>query len=685
MMDADKIVPRLDGASQPEPHPFEVSQEQEPRLNQRDHRTSASLGDETAEVAAEQHDADLLIHQFVREAACERILVTQLRLIWDKIQEGATDEAAFKEAVGDALAQALAEHARKENARRAAKLRVTISTLEQTTTAAGKFVDPEATFGDEGDFHDGLQSLGLPQPNILEAMYHEFCVARDSVEEFTAWNSGENKTCPEKEWQFIVEPFEPRSVREDKSPKHWKAKHEYGGNRFPIRLQVFLHAVSATVQAVSAPWMLGVKQQGDTEFGDYKTAHTRDRHDPRWLHHEEVDTVQVVVMRFIRAQVSGISLIKAFGKASERGTLCRQIEGLAADKLAQDIATALALVLKNKDGPSSTCTMDDLTAGLQGIATQEEIDALVDHFHALLRDQHMTGVECIGVRAYTGPAYVKFNGSLRDTTHKDEKTGNTYINSIFATASALRKISGASAIPHGRKLYRGMAGMRLPSKFETESEVGSKGGVEYSFMSTTTKKAVAVSYINASKRRPILFEYDVGSIDRGGSISFMSQYPGEDEVLIPPRSFVEITGAPFAETVDKDGMQMDITIYPAKINCNLKGQTLEQLVAFRKHELHDKRPYILQGCVPVWGKVRDALGKDVAHMHLVTSGSESWEVRFDAQRKREEKTLQDLFAALDDKPAQWFNGDDNYKARNFKAFPYRYTYMYLHTLRLSPD
>ena len=157
MMDADTIVPGLDGASQPEPHPLGVSQEQEPRLNQRDHRTSASLGDETAEVAAEQHDADLLIHQFVREAACERILVTQLRLIWDKIQEGATDEAAFKEAVGDALAQALAEHARKENARRAAKLRVTISTLEQTTTAAGKFVDPDVGGGAAGRY--GIRRL----------------------------------------------------------------------------------------------------------------------------------------------------------------------------------------------------------------------------------------------------------------------------------------------------------------------------------------------------------------------------------------------------------------------------------------------------------------------------------------------------------------------------------------------
>ena len=37
-----------------------------------------------------------------------------------------------------------------------------ISTLEQTTHAADKSADPEASFGDEEDFHAGLKKWGFP-------------------------------------------------------------------------------------------------------------------------------------------------------------------------------------------------------------------------------------------------------------------------------------------------------------------------------------------------------------------------------------------------------------------------------------------------------------------------------------------------------------------------------------------
>jgi len=36
-------------------------------------------------------------------------------------------------------------------------------------------------------------------------------------------------------------------------------------------------------------------------------------------------------------------------------------------------------------------------------------------------------------------------------------------------------------------------------------------GVKFAFMSTTTKKGIAVSYINAKARRPILFEIHVSN------------------------------------------------------------------------------------------------------------------------------------------------------------------------------
>ena len=69
---------------------------------------------------------------------------------------------------------------------------------------------------------------------------------------------------------------------------------------------------------------------------------------------------------------------------------------------------------------------------------------------------------------------------------------------------------------------------------------------------------------------PVLFQFEVGDIDRGASLSFLSQYHNEDEILIPPLSYLEVTGEPFLEPTEKG----DVWVYPARINCNLKSQVL---------------------------------------------------------------------------------------------------------------
>ena len=100
---------------------------------------------------------------------------------------------------------------------------------------------------------------------------------------------------------------------------------------------------------------------------------------------------------------------------------------------------------------------------------------------------------------------------------------------------------------------------------------------------------VSVSYINTEKGLPILFQFDVGAIDRGCALSFLSQFPGEDEILIPPFSFLEVTGAPFSMDTPK-GV---VTVYPARINCNLKARTLDQIESSRRDELLAQYPYLV--------------------------------------------------------------------------------------------
>ena len=98
---------------------------------------------------------------------------------------------------------------------------------------------------------------------------------------------------------------------------------------------------------------------------------------------------------------------------------------------------------------------------------------------------------------------------------------------------------------------------------------------------------VAVSYIG-DKAMPVLFEFHVGDIDRGASLSFLSQYPNEDEILIPPLSYLEVIGEPFFEHTDKGG----VTVYPARINCNLKSQTIEEIKGHRQKEILAMLPYL---------------------------------------------------------------------------------------------
>ena len=90
------------------------------------------------------------------------------------------------------------------------------------------------------------------------------------------------------------------------------------------------------------------------------------------------------------------------------------------------------------------------------------------------------------------------------------------------------------------------------------------------FTSTTTKKEVAISYLRG-KKMPVLFKIETGDIDRGCTLSWVSQYPSEDELLMPAMSYLEITGKPTVEETPK-GSGFLVTVYPARINCNTKSQ-----------------------------------------------------------------------------------------------------------------
>ena len=63
------------------------------------------------------------------------------------------------------------------------------------------------------------------------------------------------------------------------------------------------------------------------------------------------------------------------------------------------------------------------------------------------------------------------------------------------------------------------------------------GGAEMACMSTTSSKAVAMSF--AGEKCPVLFKYSSRSfMSDGAEIDFLSVYPGEREVLYPPMTYL---------------------------------------------------------------------------------------------------------------------------------------------------
>lgn len=106
---------------------------------------------------------------------------------------------------------------------------------------------------------------------------------------------------------------------------------------------------------------------------------------------------------------------------------------------------------------------------------------------------------------------------------------NGYATTIHAVNSCVLKLSKLTA---ASKVWRGFTGATLPRSFHVANEEGVKGGVEFGFTSTTVDRAQALHY--AQGGASTVLEMEMGLLDRGAELSWLSQYPHEREVLFPP-------------------------------------------------------------------------------------------------------------------------------------------------------
>ena len=82
----------------------------------------------------------------------------------------------------------------------------------------------------------------------------------------------------------------------------------------------------------------------------------------------------------------------------------------------------------------------------------------------------------------------------------------------------------SSKLTIAAKVYRGVAGGRLPDSFWTPNEYNVRGGIEGAFLSTTLDRKVAFDYAGNTPGKPgLIFEVQMGMVDRGAELKWLSQ------------------------------------------------------------------------------------------------------------------------------------------------------------------
>ena len=135
---------------------------------------------------------------------------------------------------------------------------------------------------------------------------------------------------------------------------------------------------------------------------------------------------------------------------------------------------------------------------------------------------------------------------------KNEITTGRFVTTIHAINSGIIKLSAITPVI---TVFRGATGLRLPDQLEGDllprfslsialtclcvvlvvaDKFGSKLGIEFGFMSTTTNKAIAVHYgkdTMSGNGLSFVFEFTLDSLNRGALIQWLSQYPGAIIIL----------------------------------------------------------------------------------------------------------------------------------------------------------
>lgn len=152
----------------------------------------------------------------------------------------------------------------------------------------------------------------------------------------------------------------------------------------------------------------------------------------------------------------------------------------------------------------------------------------------IAKEANLTIAEVCVLRLYTGSMYKPFNDALREIESSLEKF-RSWQTCISVLYNAILKLSCMQS--KRRTVYRGADRKLKEEFFGKEDDVG--GGAEISFSSTSKDPKVAISYAFRGGNQDItIFEIPLESAALGADVQWISQYPEEEEIIIPPCTYL---------------------------------------------------------------------------------------------------------------------------------------------------
>jgi len=192
--------------------------------------------------------------------------------------------------------------------------------------------------------------------------------------------------------------------------------------------------------------------------------------------------------------------------------------------------------------------------------------------------------EVVALRLLTGPMHEVYNLTLRrGGVGAEDGKGSRFATTCLLISSGLAKLARVGAALKGDVVYRGLCAgaAQFAAGLPEKDGTGFASVVDLSFLSVTEDRAEAERHAARADAgggeqgaMPTILVIKVGKTSMGSPLKWVSQFPEQEEIVYPPRTHLEVVGAPRVE----EGVRV-ITLMPT---VDQSVRTLEQMRAARK-------------------------------------------------------------------------------------------------------